>query len=249
MTPGMTIRDVHHKQNVMNIKTYIPNTITCLNLLCGCIAVFLAFHSGAQHMGLYGFQWAWIFIGAAAVFDFCDGLSARLLGAYSPMGKELDSLSDLVSFGVAPGMLIYNTISAFSDCHWVAYIAILIPVMGELRLARFNIDDRQTTSFLGMPIPANAIFWIGFTAWIHRYGYPGDIVMAVLIVVMSLLMVMTRMKMFSLKFKNFDIRENMRRYIIIIAAIFFVVMYGIAGLAYAILFYVVLSFVRTKYSA
>ena len=146
-------------------------------------------------------------------------------------------------------MLIYNTISAFSDCHWVAYIAILIPVMGELRLARFNIDDRQTTSFLGMPIPANAIFWIGFTAWIHRYGYPGDIVMAVLIVVMSLLMVMTRMKMFSLKFKNFDIRENLRRYIIIIAAIFFVVMYGIAGLAYAILFYVVLSFVRTKYSA
>ena len=172
-----------------------------------------------------------------------------MLHAYSNLGKELDSLSDLVSFGVAPGMLIYNTISAFSDCHWVAYIAILIPVMGELRLARFNIDDRQTTSFLGMPIPANAIFWIGFTAWIHRYGYPGDIVMAVLIVVMSLLMVMTRMKMFSLKFKNFDIRENLRRYIIIIAAIFFVVMYGIAGLAYAILFYVVLSFVRTKYSA
>ena len=194
-------------------------------------------------------EWAFIFIGIAALFDFCDGAAARLLHAYSNLGKELDSLSDLVSFGVAPGMLIYNTISAFSDCHWVAYIAILIPVMGELRLARFNIDDRQTTSFLGMPIPANAIFWIGFTAWIHRYGYPGDIVMAVLIVVMSLLMVMTRMKMFSLKFKNFDIRENLRRYIIIIAAIFFVVMYGIAGLAYAILFYVVLSLVRTKYSA
>ena len=231
------------------IKSNIPNTITCMSLVCGCVACIMSFNYNVMSGGLYGYQWAFIFIGIAALFDFCDGAAARLLHAYSNLGKELDSLSDLVSFGVAPGMLIYNTISAFSDCHWVAYIAILIPVMGELRLARFNIDDRQTTSFLGMPIPANAIFWIGFTAWIHRYGYLGDIVMAVLIVVMSLLMVMTRMKMFSLKFKNFDIRENLRRYIIIIAAIFFVVMYGIAGLAYAILFYVVLSFVRTKYSA
>ena len=92
------------------IRSYIPNTITLLNLLCGCIAVTLSFHSDTVFDTLTGQQWACIFIATAAVFDFCDGASARLLGAYSDIGKELDSLSDLVSFGVAPAMLLLNSL-------------------------------------------------------------------------------------------------------------------------------------------
>lgn len=240
MTPGMTIRDVHHKQNVMNIKTYIPNTITCLNLLCGCIAVFLAFHSGAQHMGLYGFQWAWIFIGAAAVFDFCDGLSARLLGAYSPMGKELDSLSDLVSFGLAPAFLVLNTMMGSGAPVGVSLTALFIALMGALRLAKFNVDTRQATSFVGLPIPANAIFWIGTLGWIDVHGYPGDTVMVILILGMSLLMV-SELKMFSLKFHDMSLRGNVRRYTVLAACVLFVITDGVAGLAWTIVLYILIS--------
>lgn len=150
------------------IISNIPNTITCLSLVCGCIAVIMSFNYDSVYCGgLKGYEWAFILIGIAAVCDFFDGAAARALHAYSALGKELDSLSDLVSFGVAPGMLIYNTLQIYASHTWISYLAILIPVMGELRLARFNIDDRQTTSFLGLPIPANAIFWIGACAAIH----------------------------------------------------------------------------------
>ena len=164
-----------------SLKSYIPNTITCLNLLSGCAAVFFAFNLGMETGSLSPMSWAFIFIGAAAVFDFCDGLSARLLHAYSPVGKELDSLSDLVSFGLAPAFLVMNSMQAYGASVWVSAIALFIAVMGALRLAKFNVDTRQATSFIGLPIPANAIFWIGALAWIDSHAYPGDIVMALLI--------------------------------------------------------------------
>lgn len=226
------------------IISNIPNTITCLSLVCGCIAVIMSFNYDSVYCGgLKGYEWAFILIGIAAVCDFLDGAAARALHAYSALGKELDSLSDLVSFGVAPGMLIYNTLQIYASHTWISYLAILIPVMGELRLARFNIDDRQTTSFLGLPIPANAIFWIGACAAIHRFGYPGDSITAVLLIVVPLLMVTTGLKMFSLKFKNFKLRENFRRYLIIVVAILFVVLTGISGFAWTILAYILLSLI------
>ena len=112
--------------------------------------------------------------------------------------------------------------------------------MGALRLARFNIDDSQTTSFKGMPIPGNAIFWIGIYGWILRYGYPGTAAMVIMIVLVSLSMV-SRFTMFSLKFKNFDLRENFRRYAIILAAVAFVIIYGLSGLAWTIILYFLIS--------
>ena len=198
---------------------------------------------------LKGYQLAFILIGVAAVCDFLDGAAARALHAYSTLGKELDSLSDLVSFGVAPGMLVFNTMSLYGEAAWPAFTALFIPVMGELRLARVNIEDRQTTSFLGLPIPAKAIFWIGACAAINSYGYPGDIIMSAGVIVMSLLMVLTGLKMFSLKFKNFSLRENLRRYIIIMAAILFVVFCGVPGLAWTIILYVLMSLVPSKTQA
>lgn len=228
------------------VTSHIPNTITCMNLVCGAIAVINAF-KGNHHMDpLTGFEWCYVFIGIAAVCDFFDGAAARALKAYSSLGKELDSLSDLVSFGIAPGMLIYNTMMVYGESDILPYLALYIPVAGELRLAAFNLDDRQSTSFLGMPIPANAIFWIGMSAVVHKYGYPGDWSMAALIVLMASLMLVTRMKMFSLKFKNFSFSENLRRYILILGAILFVALEGVSGFAWTILFYIVLSFLPSK---
>ena len=223
-----------------NIKTYIPNTITCLNLLSGCIAVVLAFTPNRLIGPLDAHHWAWIFIGMASVFDFCDGLSARMLGAYSPMGKELDSLSDLVRFGLAPAFLVMNAIIDGGSSEAMSLVALLIALCGALRLAKFNVDTRQTTSFIGLPIPANAIFWIGMLGWINGHGYPGDIVMTVLVVVISLLMV-SEIKMFSLKFANLSFRENVRRYTILLACALFVITDGVAGLAWTIILYVLIS--------
>lgn len=228
------------------IRKNIPNTITCLNLLSGVIACIFAFHFAEQFGALKGYQWAFVCIGAAAVFDFLDGAMARLLKAYSPMGKELDSLSDLVSFGVAPALLLFNIVGAAPGngafCPW-AFVTLVIPVMGALRLARFNVDDRQTTSFIGLPIPAGAIFWIGLSQWFIQEGYPQNWVMAVLVVGMSLMMV-SNMSMFSLKFKNFSLLENINRYLIVVAAILLVAFFGLTGLMWTIFVYIILSMVK-----
>ncbi len=227
------------------IKTYIPNTITCLNLLSGCLAVIFAFNLDTTVAGRPALSWAFIAIGAAAVFDFCDGLSARQLHAYSPIGKELDSLSDLVSFGLAPAFLVMNTMMRSGAPIWLSITALLIAVMGALRLAKFNVDTRQTTSFIGLPIPANAIFWIGALAWAETHGYPGDVAMIIMIVIMSLLMV-SELKMFSLKFANLSFRENVRRYTILLAAVLFIITEGVSGLAWTIILYILISVLGKK---
>ncbi len=225
---------------IKKIISCIPNTITCCNLISGCIAVIFAFHLDADFASLTGRQWVYISIFAAAVFDFCDGLSARALHAYSDIGKELDSLSDLVSFGVAPGMLIFNTILCSGAPIWAAATALLVPAFGALRLAKFNVDTEQSHTFKGLPIPANALFWIGVSAWIAQHGYPSTPVMIVLVVLMSLCMV-ANFKMFSLKFKNMALLPNLKRYAIIAAAIAFFIIYGVSGFAWTIILYLLLS--------
>ena len=226
------------------IKSNVPNTITCLNLLSGCIATVFAFHYDTLYGSLRGYEMAFIFIGAATLFDFCDGLAARLLHAYSALGKELDSLSDLVSFGLAPATLIYSTMAA-NDAGWLAYLAFIVTVFGALRLAKFNIDDRQTSSFIGLPIPSNAIFWIGWIAWVNQHGYPGSLVMVLLILALSLLMT-SRMRMFSLKVKTLDWRSNVRRYALLLGAVLFLIVEGLSGFAWSIVLYIVLSATARK---
>ena len=192
----------------------------------------MSFHLNDRIGPLTGGSWAMIAMGVAAVFDFLDGATARLLHKFSPLGKDLDSLSDLVSFGVAPAMLVSNIMTSYGNPLTVAWIPLMIAVCGAIRLATFNTDTEQAVNFRGLPIPANAVFWIG--------------VMAVLIVLVSLAMV-GRFKMFSLKFKNFDIGENFSRYALIVAAILFVVFNGLSGLMWTILFYFFLSMLKRKH--
>lgn len=238
---------INKRVMIKRIVASIPNTITLLNLLSGAVACILSFHSSTLIGSLTGCQWAFIFIGMAAVFDFCDGASARLLHAYSPVGKELDSLADLVSFGLAPSLLLYNAISAAEGATDLlclpALVSLFIATMGALRLARFNVDDRQTTEFIGLPIPANALFWIGYIAWMNSHAYPGLWVSLIFIVALGLMMV-SPLHMFSLKFKNFAFKENYLRYLLIASAVLMVIWLGVPGFAWTIVIYILMSVVN-----
>lgn len=153
------------------ITRNIPNTITSCNLFCGCIASYMAFHSK--------YELALLFIVLGATFDFFDGMTARLLHVSSPIGKELDSLADDITFGLAPAAIAF---SLFKEVHYpdflqplsgiMPYTAFLIAVFSALRLAKFNLDERQTSSFIGMPTPANALFWGSLTVGAHSFWCP-----------------------------------------------------------------------------
>lgn len=225
----------------MNVITRnIPNAITCLNLAAGVMSVLCASH-GAETWwcGLPAYEWAYIFIGIAAVADFLDGFAARLLHAYSDLGKELDSLCDMVSFGVAPAVLMHYCLVWAGADEWTRWIVMLIPVCGALRLARFNIDTRQTTSFIGLPIPANALFWIGYSS----LCYAGTefmcewYVLLLAIVAESLLMV-SPLRLFSLKFKTWGWRGNQWRWLLVITAPVLLFCMGVSGLMWLIVAYV-----------
>ncbi len=195
---------------------------------------------------MQGYQVAFVLIALATVFDFFDGFTARLLHAVSPLGKELDSLSDAVSFGLAPGMVLYNMLAQYEPESGVAYIAMLIPVFGALRLAKFNVSTDQSTTFTGLPIPANAIFWIGFTNFYaeHHADVP-VLVVAILVVALSLLMV-CNLRMFSLKLHSLSVKENYKQYLLVLAFVICVGFCGVTGLAWAMLFYIVLSAVTKQ---
>lgn len=232
---------------LQSTRNNAPNAVTCCNLLSGALACVAAFHAFEPWWwGLQGYQVAFVLIALAAVFDFFDGFTARLLHAVSPLGKELDSLSDAVSFGLAPGMVLYNMLVQYAPESGVAYIAMLIPVFGALRLAKFNVSTNQSTTFTGLPIPANAIFWIGFTNFYaeHHADVP-VLVVAVLVVALSLLMV-CNLRMFSLKLHSLSVKENYKQYLLVLAFVLCVCFCGVTGLAWAMLFYIVLSAVTKQ---
>ncbi len=214
-------------------------------MLSGILACIATFH-GANvpgPFGMTGFELSWLLITMAAGFDFFDGFAARVLHAYSPLGKELDSLADLVSFGVAPGLLMFNLTNFLGAPCWLSYLSLIIPVCGALRLAKFNIDERQATSFIGLPIPSNALFWIGYSAWLLHYGILDGFrlwLTVVLIPVVALLMV-SELPMFSLKFHNLHFDENKMRFALMTLTVILLVVFGIVGAALAVGAYIALS--------
>lgn len=230
-----------------NFTKNIPNFITCLNLLCGCVAIMMSFRSTEIiAFEWHGWQWAIALILAATVFDFMDGFAARGLHAYSDLGKELDSLSDLVSFGVAPAFLLFNILNVFHPEHdtlfSVHYLVFLIPLFGAWRLARFNARDAggDNSVFHGLPIPANALFWIGYTSWIWNYGLPDDHVVALAILLIAISMV-SNILLPSLKFRTYGLNDNKCRYVILLTTITFLCIFGLSGLVWAIFIYIVMG--------
>lgn len=222
------------------IKNNIPNFLTLMNLLSGIIAVIFSFDAFGLTGTMEGWRWAVLMIGIAALFDFFDGATARLLGVVSPIGKELDSLSDLVSFGVAPGLLLMNVLLAAGAGAW-AYAALFLPLMGAVRLAKFNVDTTQTTEFKGLPIPANAIFWIGMVAAVATGKIAIEVHVAVALIIVFGLLMVCRLRMFSLKFHTLRLRGNLLRYGIIIATVVLLALLGLPGLSLIICLYILLS--------
>jgi CDP-diacylglycerol--serine O-phosphatidyltransferase len=217
----------------------IPNTITSLNLASGCAASIFAVQ-GDYRLAAY-------LILLSAIFDFFDGFAARLLKAFSPIGKELDSLADVVSFGVAPGLMIFTKISETGQLagypQWLAWFALLIPVFSALRLAKFNLDERQSSSFLGLPTPANALFWafgiaFALSGAIRFQFMPFFLILGV--IVFSALLV-SEIPMFSLKFKNMSFRDNKIQFIFLSGCLLLMIIFGMSGISASIMLYIILS--------
>jgi CDP-diacylglycerol--serine O-phosphatidyltransferase len=231
----------------INIKRHIPNTVTCCNLLSGCIASVMAFQAK--------YEAAILFIILGAVFDFFDGMLARLFKVSGPLGKELDSLADDITFGFAPAVIVF---SLFKEVHYpdfmqsvtniFPYTAFIISAFSALRLGKFNIDTRQTTSFIGLPTPANALFWGSLVVGGYDFLISDSfnaIYLFCLVILMSLLLV-AEIPMFSLKFKSLTWKDNQTSYIFIIVCIPLLVVLGISGFSAIILWYILLSLVTKK---
>lgn len=230
----------------MNIfRRNLPNALTCLNILAGCVATVFAFQPLAISATLTGWQWACIAITVAVAADFLDGFTARLLKAWSALGKELDSLSDLVSFGVAPAMLLLNMLDIRPGTpSWLPWIALFIPVAGALRLARFNVDTRQTSSFIGLPIPANALFWIGYVALMRNHSeweWLWSSAVIIPTVIIEAWLMVSPLPLFALKFHDYRWSGNQFRWILIAGSALALIFLGLQGLIPIIFFYLILS--------
>jgi CDP-diacylglycerol--serine O-phosphatidyltransferase len=244
----------------MKIKQHIPNTLTILNLLSGLVSITLTFE------GNYAYASLFIFI--AAVFDFLDGNAARLLKAYSELGKQLDSLADMVSFGVAPGIMIFQMISSscagscnmFERMHITPYFALLIPVCSALRLAKFNIDLRQEVNFIGLPTPATAIFFASIPlvlfvqpnlfSLIHLdflvTFFANTRILTILAVFFSYLLI-SDFRIFSMKFKNLAWKGNELRYILVISSIILFILFFLSAIPIIIVLYILMSIFFQSY--
>jgi CDP-diacylglycerol--serine O-phosphatidyltransferase len=201
----------------------------------------------------HDYSGAFLFVILASVFDFLDGFSARLLNAFSPVGRELDSLADVVSFGVAPGLAVFSFLqTASSRTIFEASIfpcaAFLIPIFSALRLAKFNIDTRQNDLFLGLPVPADALFWASLIPAVIPFTKGNETlvcsVILLLIPVFCLLM-LSELPLFSLKFKGYSWKKNRHAYLIIGAGIVLTLLFRFFGISLTIICYILLSVVKT----
>lgn len=219
------------------MKKHIPNAITCCNLLCGVLAIVAAFQTGLLVLSL-------LFVLMAAVFDFFDGFAARALKAYSPIGKELDSLADMVSFGVAPAIVGYQYAYSFGEIlapkavfPVVVVLPLFIAVFSALRLAKFNIDSRQSENFIGLATPACAILFISITAYFSDTAmrisdsFAGENItvnvvtlgwwywIPIALVPILCFLLVSEIPMFSMKLKNFSFKDNKVRFIFLLIVI------------------------------
>jgi CDP-diacylglycerol--serine O-phosphatidyltransferase len=232
----------------MTLKSHLPNFITLLNLLCGILAIVSIFQ-----FELYLAAWL-ILLGA--LFDFADGLVARLLNVHSEIGKQLDSLADVVTFGVAPGLIGYQMLFQAHGHQWFTLMPLMIPLFGALRLARFNVDTRQSDSFIGLPIPANALFWLSLPMIVSHQELlpvilfdPALVYNPVLItfasVFFSLLMI-SELKLIAMKFKTTSWADNQWRYILVLLSGVLLVFFYFAAIPIILLLYVVISLIQTS---
>ncbi len=241
----------------MKVVKQIPNALTSLNLTCGLVSIVLVME--AKDGNLTGPA---LLIFLAAIFDYLDGTAARLLAAYSDLGKQLDSLADLISFGVAPGIIMFRILSnpaltssnILERMHIIPYLALLIPICSAFRLAKFNIDPRQEVNFIGLPTPANAIFFasiplilclqpniftiIKLTFFLNFFSNAR--ILTILVVFFSYLLI-SDFHLFSMKFKNWNFADNRVRYLFLGTTMVLLIFFSLSAIPLIILTYLLLS--------
>ena len=232
----------------MNLKRHIPNAFTCGNLICGCLAIIQVFE-GQLSTAAY-------LVGMALIFDFFDGFMARLLRVPSSIGKDLDSLADMVTFGVVPGLVMYKLLSGivypsqmFPSC--VPYFAFLIPLFSCVRLAKFNNDTRQSNSFIGLPTPSNAMVICSIPLISKFQGQPAILLnpyfLCLLSLIMSLLLV-AEIPLFALKFKSFRWPDNKLRFTFLALSLILLATLQFVAIPLIILLYILVSIVNNIFS-
>ena len=228
------------------MKKHLPNAVTCLNLLCGCLALTNIF-AGRLEVG------AW-FVAAAAAADFADGLLARALRVSSAIGKDLDSLADMVSFGVVPGAIFFQLLThgvgAAGLPEWVPYVGFLVSIFSALRLAKFNNDTRQTTSFIGLPTPACTLVVASLPLILayDQFGIAPIILSPWLLLGLAVLLsglLVAELPLFALKFKNLRWADNRRRFLFLLLAAGLLLLLRAAAVPLVVLLYVLLSVPKT----
>jgi CDP-diacylglycerol--serine O-phosphatidyltransferase len=230
------------------MKKHIPNLLTLLNLACGTVAIVLALEGQ--------WQWAVYLLLAAAGFDFFDGLAARLLHAYSETGKQLDSLADMVTFGLLPALFIYTIFKqqflvagtdTFSQTlQWLMLVSVvMVPAFSAIRLARFNVQEPESSFFHGLPTPAHALFWTGLY-WQYMqdgllFGTPLNLFFLWAIMGIMAFHMILPVPMYTLKFEHFRVRGNLIRYLLLVVSVVILVFTGLSGLSLVVLTYILLS--------
>lgn len=218
------------------MKKHLPNFLTSCNLICGCLGIVFVL----EGRGVPAAYLVWL----ACVFDFFDGFAARMLKVHSPVGKELDSLADVISFGVLPALVMYKMIGASSSSVILPYAGFMIAVFSALRLAIFNVDETQSDSFKGLNTPANTLFITSLPllsdhvgTWLYQ-----PVVLVAITFIFSLLLV-SRIEIFALKFKNFSWQENKLRFTFLLLSVLLLVSLQILAIPIIIILYIVLSLI------
>lgn len=228
------------------MKNHLPNAVTCLNLFAGCLALCNIF-AGQLETAAY-------LVGLAAAFDFADGLLARALHASSPIGKDLDSLADVVSFGVVPGALLFHLLgqAAVSLPAWLPYAGFIVTIFSALRLAKFNNDTRQTDSFIGLPTPACTLVVAALPLILAHdtFSLTSLILNPWVLLALTLLLsglLVAEIPLFALKFKSLTWADNSLRFVFLILAVALLLLLGVAAIPLVVLLYVMLSVVRPAF--
>lgn len=222
------------------IKRHIPNALTCANLLSGCIGIVYAF-KGQLDVAAYA-------VLISGIFDFFDGFSARLLDVKSNIGKELDSLADMVSFGFLPGVVMFNLIEQSNyNFDGLPYVAFLITIFSALRLAKFNIDTRQTEDFIGLNTPMNTLFIVSLP-FIQR-DYPDLIGSTILLVCLTILMswlLISEIRIFSLKFGTMNWADNKTKFVFLILSAVLIAFLKFAAIPFVLVLYILTSLIHFR---
>ncbi|HEX7367802.1 MAG TPA: CDP-diacylglycerol--serine O-phosphatidyltransferase [Pelobium sp.] len=220
------------------IKKHIPNALTCANLLSGCVGSIYAFNGDLKTVAF--------FVLISGVFDFFDGFAARLLNVKSNIGKELDSLADVVSFGFLPGIIIYKLL-LFSGLGWISYAGFLVTVFSALRLAKFNIDTRQTEDFIGLNTPMNTFLIISLPYLADDFLFITNPYFLVALIAVVCYLLVSELRLFSMKLNSLKWQPNQYKFIFLIVSVLLIPFLKFAAIPLILILYIILSQLHFKY--